>query len=410
MKASSFSVFTSTWVALLLFFFGIGSLSAQTEQAFEDATKLEDNWYHLDWFGYFMIRDNDWIYHLEHGWMYLSWGDEDGLGKVKGEFWLHDMDMGWWWINSQKYPYVYSAAHQNWLWYVSGSSVPRWFYCFCNCSWESFPATVWVIPPGPPPGLVEIPAGSFTMGQVLDRVHYSVPEHTVTLDAFHIGTHEVTKELWDEVYVWALCNDYAFDNLGKSESEAHPVSDVNWYDVVKWCNAYSQMEHRNPAYFTDASKTEVYKAGNLELDNDAVDWSANGYRLPTESEWEKASRGGLVGKMYPWGDRSPSPSVETKLNYGMTPGKALVGGQYAPSGFALYDIAGNLGEWTWDWYGAYSADSQSNPRGPASGTDRVYRGGSWSHELYRARCADRSETKPWTPLTILGFRLASTVQ
>ena len=102
MKASSFSVSPSLWLALLVFFLGIGSLNAQTEQAFEDAIKLEDNWYHLDWFGYFMIRDNDWIYHLEHGWMYLSWGDETGQGKVKGEFWLHDMDMGWWWINSHQ--------------------------------------------------------------------------------------------------------------------------------------------------------------------------------------------------------------------------------------------------------------------------------------------------------------------
>ena len=408
MKASSFSVSPSLWLALLVFFLGIGSLNAQTEQAFEDAIKLEDNWYHLDWFGYFMIRDNDWIYHLEHGWMYLSWGDETGLGKVKGEFWLHDMDMGWWWINSQQYPYIYSFPHNNWLWYVSGSSVPRWFYCFCNCSWESFPATVWEIPPGPPTGLVEIPAGLFTMGQVLNKAHYSVPEHTVFLDAFYIGTHEVTKELWDEVYEWALCNDYTFDNLGKGESVEHPVANVNWYDVVKWCNAYSQMEHRDPVYFTDASKTEVFKVGNLDIGNDSVDWDANGYRLPTESEWEKASRGGLVGSMYPWGNWVPS--VANKLNYGITPGKALVGGQYAPNGYALYDIAGNLGEWTWDWYDEYSADSQTNPRGPSSGTERVYRGGSWSQEIFRARCADRSETKPWNPLNILGFRVVSSAQ
>ena len=73
------------WLVLLLHLAGATPSYAQTEMAFNNATSLEDNWYHLDWFGYFMIQDTDWIYHLEHGWMYLSWGDSDGSGKVNGE-------------------------------------------------------------------------------------------------------------------------------------------------------------------------------------------------------------------------------------------------------------------------------------------------------------------------------------
>ena len=389
------------WVALLLHLAGATPSYAQTEMAFNNATSLEDNWYHLDWFGYFMIQDTDWIYHLEHGWMYLSWGDPDGSGKVNGEYWLHDMEMGWWWISHRHYPYVYSSAHENWLWFVPGSTDPRWFYCFCNCSWESMPATTWVIPPGPPEDLIEISAGEFTMGQDLDGVHYSVPEHRVTLDAFYIGTQEVTKELWDEIYVWALCNDYVFDNLGKATSDAHPVTDINWYDVVKWCNAYSQKERRDPVYYTDDSNTVVYKTGNLDLTAPSVDWGANGYRLPTEAEWEKAARGGLAGKIYPWGDSATSDD----LNYGITPGEALLGGLYAPNGYGLYDMAGNVAEWAWDWHGSYSADDQTDPTGPSSGADRVYRGGSWELSISRARCADRAESKPWASEPMIGFRL-----
>jgi len=375
--------------------------NAQTREAFDDAVAVEDGWHYLDWFGYFLIHDDDWIYHLQHGWMYLSWGDAQGLGKNPGQFWLRDLEMGWWWVNRNNYPFVYSLSHQNWLWYVQPSSTPRWFYCFCNCSWESMPATEWVIPDGAPDGMVEIPAGSFSMGQVLDGVHYSVPVHTVTLDKFYIGTHEVTKVLWDKVYAWALCNDYSFDNTGLGDSDSHPVANLNWYDAVKWCNAYSQMEHRDPVYYTDATKTTVYKTGNLDLVSASVDWDANGFRLPTEAEWEKAARGGHDGRQYPWGDKQEADN----LNYGHSPGESVVGGQYAPNDFGIYDIAGNLGEWNWDWLENYSSSAQTNPTGPDSGTNRVYRGGSWWLDFNRARCADRAESKPWDAVGTVGFRI-----
>ena len=388
-------------LALILLSFTQVGVSANTRQVFKDAASLEDNWYFLDWFGYFLIEDDDWIYHLQHGWMFLSWGDGQGLGKVAGKFWLHDMEMGWWWVDHRSYPYIYSSNHENWLWYVAQSSSPRWFYCFCNCSWESMPATQWVIPEGPPSGFVEIPAGSFNMGQVLDGIHYSVPVHKVTLDKFYIGTHEVTKALWDKVYAWALCNNYNFDNAGLGNTNNHPITEVNWYDAVKWCNAYSQMEHRDPVYYTDSSKSIIYKTGNIDLTSSSVDWDANGFRLPTEAEWEKSSRSGLEGKLYPWGD----DQYGFEVNYGHTPGEAIEVGQFDPTNYGLYDIAGNVAEWTWDWLDTYSAEDQANPTGPDSGVNRVYRGGSWKLDFKRIRCADRAESKPWDSVGTIGLRV-----
>jgi predicted outer membrane repeat protein len=139
-----------------------------------------------------------------------------------------------------------------------------------------------------PSGMVLIPAGSFTMGDNFNEGYsWELPTHTMYVSAFYLDRYEVTKDLWDDVYTWAMAHGYSFDNAGSGKGVNHPVQTVNWYDVVKWYNARSQKEGRVPAYYTDAAQTTVYRTGQVSVQNGWVKWNA-GYRLPTEAEWEQA--------------------------------------------------------------------------------------------------------------------------
>ncbi len=109
---------------------------------------------------------------------------------------------------------------------------------------------------------------------------------------------------WQEVYNYATNNGYWFQDTGTDKSLITPVESVNWYDCVKWCNARSEREGLVPAYYADAGFTQIFTNGD-GLATVYADWSVNGYRLPTEAEWEKAARGGLIGKRFPWGARFP---------------------------------------------------------------------------------------------------------
>jgi formylglycine-generating enzyme required for sulfatase activity len=230
-------------------------------------------------------------------------------------------------------------------------------------------------------GMSFIPEGTFQMGGAI-----SPPVHDVFVSRYAIDRFEVTKTLWDEVRNWALNNGYP--DLGSREvfgGGSNPVQTLSWYDAIQWCNARSEKNGIRPAYYTDLSLTQVYRksqstSGQTGQVVPYVDWQS-GYRLPTEAEWEKAARGGVAGKLYPWG----TDEINIKLanyTFGSYPetslGHTVPVGSYQPNPYGLYDMAGNLWEWCWDWFQPYSnAALQNDPKGSPNGTYRVLRGGSW---------------------------------
>ena len=224
---------------------------------------------------------------------------------------------------------------------------------------------------------------------------------------------------------------------------------VNWYDTVKWCNARSESEGRTPAYYEDVEWTRVYRKGKVDLGNDQVNWLASGYRIPSEAEWEKAARGGLVGAKYPWGNSLDGSKGNYRLSgdlfdnastpVGYYDGNQVIaeqwnsyGGERAvpfnmANGYGIYDMFGNVSEWCWDWYDPeWYGNARSgvvnplalapNNRGPGIrpthelvGGTRVLRGGSFQRDDDLSsgnplRLAFRHQRKPDSALRNIGLR------
>jgi len=219
--------------------------------------------------------------------------------------------------------------------------------------------------------------GEFTMGSD-DGEEDEKPVHTVDLDGFWIDETEVTNEMYAMCVRDGNCNQPSDITYYEDTNYAnHPVVFVSWYDAQEYCS-----------------------------------WADR--RLPTEAEWEKAARGRLEGKKYPWGDESPvcEQGAENGAQYGPTysdcVGDMAHVKSFGKNGFGLYDMAGNVWEWVADWYddSYYSNSPLLNPSGPDSGQKRVLRGGSWANDKYLMRSAYRNRSDPAVMDADFGFRCA----
>lgn len=254
-----------------------------------------------------------------------------------------------------------------------------------------------------PEGMVLIPAGEFEMGSDdADAYDNEKPVHTVYVDAFYMDTHEVTHA---EYQAFVIAN----PQWQKEQMAARfhdSTDDRNGY-LKDWSgNKFPSEKANHPVRFVSWDAAMAYAA-----------WA--GKRLPTEAEWEKAARGGLARKKYPWGDSITSEDA----NYGRNLGTIVPVGQYAPNGYGLYDMAGNVWEWCLDEYNPeYYAVSPA--RNPFPGernmqwviqnfidvkTERVFRGGDWFTKPRHTRCSFRMMQSPFISHGNIGFRCVKPV-
>lgn len=295
----------------------------------------------------------------------------------------------------------------------------------------------------PASGMVLIPAGEFVMGDHHDGGGFgSLPLHTVYTDAIYMDKFEVTNQQYADALNWAYKQGlitvsggvvrrfggtnlpYCLTTSGSSYSriiwdggtfgvtagkENHPMVMMTWYGSAAYANWRSGIEGRTPCYDTSTW---------------ACNFAANGYRLPTEAEWEKAARGGNTNPYYryPWGDSINDSQAnylysgdlyETESQPSTTPVGYYDGGQTPAgvdmaNGYGLYDMSGNVHEWCNDWWDGsyYSVSPYSNPKGPASGAYHVVRGGAWNWFDFLSCAFRHYDGSPSDMFNSFGFRLA----
>ena len=251
-----------------------------------------------------------------------------------------------------------------------------------------------------PAGFVLVPAGTFTMGSPLDepgRDDDEVQHEVAITRPFYLQTHPVTQSQWCELMG---DNPSRFSSYG----DDCPVENVNWYEAIAYANARSQEEGLEECYALSGSDSRTVTFKGLHCE---------GYRLPTEAEWECAARAGRQTAFYNGPIIESGSGAEPNLDeigwYCANSGDSTHPvGEKAPNAWGLYDMLGNVWEWAWDWYGGdyYEISAPQDPLGPSEGSARVGRGGSWASVARLARAAYRYKGDPRSGSFNVGFRLA----
>jgi len=253
--------------------------------------------------------------------------------------------------------------------------------------------------------MVRIKGGTFTMGSPIDEPgrYADETQHTVTVSDFYMGKYEVTQAQYFSV---------TGERPIKFSGDKLPEEGVSWYEAIVFCNKLSIKEGLKPVYsisgITDPKNWGPTPANsNGAWDAVKIVEDANGYRLPTEAEWEYACRAGTTTP-FNWGtDKISTNQANFDAYYtigsselynnslpGINRGKRTPVGSFKPNTFGLYDMHGNVWEWCWDWYGEYNVANKKDPKGAVNGSLRVIRGGSWGDYGLSLRSAYRSHDSP----------------
>jgi len=301
--------------------------------------------------------------------------------------------------------------------------------------WDSIAWKIMILNPDYKLKMARIPGGAFNMGQ--EGLYLADPVVSVNISEFFMSKFEVTYKQFYSVFSWAKENGYYFQNFEQNgygsmgsddgsnavHTPEEPVTNISWGHAIVWCNALSELEGKTPCYYSgqpfgaidrDMVIRVLDDEGYIDQSDICVDWEANGYRLPTEAEWEYASRSGS-GDSYFWGDGNTLSDINLFAWYAENSSdRTHETGLTYPNNFGLYDTAGNVWEWCFDDFDlihSYIENGNLDNDDPVivigQGTARVVKGGSWSSGNDSLLSGNRDSADHFSPENFkkqIGFR------